>query len=223
MGSSASFWASQAAQWVKNLPAMQRTQADLSLIPRSGRVPGGGHGNQLQYSFLAWRIPWTEEPGGLQSIGSPRVGQDWSNSTHSCCIFLPHTEVLSSGSIKITFRAAKTQIAGTLPGVPDSESAFLIKPLSGESAAASGPHSEDRGTKIQMKVFKIRIGLPSQGLSRQRESTAFCPSSQVEMTTVAITLSHQVQKICLNTKLPLLWAIQRWLSPFYPNPKWMLG
>ena len=27
-------------------------------------------------SFLAWRIPWTEEPGGLQSIGSQRVGHD---------------------------------------------------------------------------------------------------------------------------------------------------
>ena len=27
-------------------------------------------------SVLAWRIPWTEEPGGLQSTGSPRVGQD---------------------------------------------------------------------------------------------------------------------------------------------------
>ena len=30
-------------------------------------------------SILAWRIPWTEEPGGLQSIGSQRVGHDWSN------------------------------------------------------------------------------------------------------------------------------------------------
>ena len=34
--------------------------------------PGGGHGNPLQY--LAWKIPWTEEPGGLHSIGSQRVG-----------------------------------------------------------------------------------------------------------------------------------------------------
>ena len=30
-------------------------------------------------SILAWRIPWTEEPGGLQFIGSQRVLQDWSN------------------------------------------------------------------------------------------------------------------------------------------------
>ena len=33
-------------------------------------------------SVLAWRIPWTEEPGGLQSMGSLRVGHDWSNNTH---------------------------------------------------------------------------------------------------------------------------------------------
>ena len=30
-------------------------------------------------SILAWRIPWTEEPGGLQSMDSPRVGHDWSD------------------------------------------------------------------------------------------------------------------------------------------------
>ena len=29
-------------------------------------------------SILAWRIPWTEEPGGLQSMGSQRVGDDWT-------------------------------------------------------------------------------------------------------------------------------------------------
>ena len=44
---------------------------DLGLYPGSARSPGGGHGNPLQH--LAWRIPWTEEPGGLQSMGSQRV------------------------------------------------------------------------------------------------------------------------------------------------------
>ena len=38
-------------------------------------------------SILAWRIPWTEEPGKLQSIGSQRVGHDRSDfvHTHACC------------------------------------------------------------------------------------------------------------------------------------------
>ena len=43
----------------------------VRLIPGLGRSPGGGHGNPLQYSCLG-ESPWTEEPGGLQSMGSPR-------------------------------------------------------------------------------------------------------------------------------------------------------
>ena len=46
----------------------------LGSIPRSGRSPGGGH--DYQSSVLAWRIPWTEEPGGLRSLGSQRVGNN---------------------------------------------------------------------------------------------------------------------------------------------------
>ena len=45
---------------------------DPCSIPRSGRSPGEGNGNPLQYSCL--RIPWTEEPGGLQSTGSKELG-----------------------------------------------------------------------------------------------------------------------------------------------------
>ena len=47
---------------------------DLGLIPGLGRSPGEGHSNPLRY--LAWRIPRTEEPGGLQSTGSQRGGHD---------------------------------------------------------------------------------------------------------------------------------------------------
>ena len=44
--------ASQVAQWVKNLPAVEEVQTDTSLIPRLGRSPGRGHENPLQYSRL---------------------------------------------------------------------------------------------------------------------------------------------------------------------------
>ena len=47
---------------------------DLGSIPGSGRSPGEGNGNPLQYSCL--ENPWTEEPGGLQSTGSQRIGRD---------------------------------------------------------------------------------------------------------------------------------------------------
>ena len=56
-------WASQVALVVKNLPANAGDIRDASLIPELERSPGGEHGNQL--SILAWRIPWTEEHGGL--------------------------------------------------------------------------------------------------------------------------------------------------------------
>ena len=51
----------------KNLPANAR---DKDWIPGSGRSPGEGNGSLLQYSCL--EIPWTEEPSGLQSMGSQK-------------------------------------------------------------------------------------------------------------------------------------------------------
>ena len=59
---------------VKNLPANAGQVRDMDLIPGSGRSPGRGHGNPFQHSCL-----WTEEPGGLQSMGLHRVERDWSD------------------------------------------------------------------------------------------------------------------------------------------------
>ena len=56
---------------VKNPPA---NAGEAGLIPGSERSPGGGNGTHS--SILAWKIPWTEEPGGLQSRGSQRVRHD---------------------------------------------------------------------------------------------------------------------------------------------------
>ena len=53
-----------------NPPASAGDLRDTSSIPGSGRSPGRGNGN------LAWSIPWTEEPGGLQSTGLQRVGHN---------------------------------------------------------------------------------------------------------------------------------------------------
>ena len=47
---------------------------DVGSIPGLGISPGEGNGNSLQ--FLAWKISWTEEPGGLQPVGLQRVGYD---------------------------------------------------------------------------------------------------------------------------------------------------
>ena len=52
---------------VKNPPANAGDARDMGLIPGSGRSPGEGNSNPLQYSCLG--NPWTEEPGGLRSTG----------------------------------------------------------------------------------------------------------------------------------------------------------
>ena len=59
---------------VKSPPASAGNVRDTGSIPGSGRTPGEGVATHS--SILAWRIPWTEEPGGLQSIELPRVRQD---------------------------------------------------------------------------------------------------------------------------------------------------
>ena len=67
---------------VENLFANAGDTGDLGLIPGLGRAPGEGNGNPL--SILAWKIPWTEEPGGPQSMGLQTVGHDWPHTpTHT--------------------------------------------------------------------------------------------------------------------------------------------
>ena len=59
-------WASLVAQTVSHPPAMQET-----LVPEDP-----WKGMATHSSILAWRIPWTEEPGGLQCLGLQRIGHD---------------------------------------------------------------------------------------------------------------------------------------------------
>ena len=68
----------QVAQTVKNLPAMQETQ-----VQSLGQEDPLEKEMAIHSSILAWRIPWTEEPGGLQSMGLQRVGYDWATNTHT--------------------------------------------------------------------------------------------------------------------------------------------
>jgi len=62
---------------VKNLPAMQETW-----VRSLGWEDSLKKGMATHFSILAWRIPWTEDPGRLQSMGLQRVGHDWAANTH---------------------------------------------------------------------------------------------------------------------------------------------
>ena len=71
------------AQKAKTLPAVQETQ-----------VWSLGQGDPLEKemathsSILAWRIPWIEEPGGLQSMESQRFRHNWATNTHTQCYLI---------------------------------------------------------------------------------------------------------------------------------------
>ena len=65
------------AQTVKNLPATQETQ-----LQSLGQEEPLEKGMATHSSILAKTIPWTEEPGGLQSTGLERVGHDLATNTH---------------------------------------------------------------------------------------------------------------------------------------------
>ena len=78
---------------VKNLPAKQEMQE--TWVRSLGREDPLEEEMATPSSVLAWRIPWTEEPGGLQSMGPQRVGHDWATNPHqsrqqTCQHFVNH-------------------------------------------------------------------------------------------------------------------------------------
>ena len=68
-------------QTIKNLPAVQETRV-RSLAWEDPLDKGMA----THHSIVAWRIPWIEEAGGLQSMGFQRVGHDWATNTFTCHI-----------------------------------------------------------------------------------------------------------------------------------------
>ena len=63
---------------VKNTAAVQETQ-----VQSLGQEDPLEKGMATHSSILAWRIPWTEEPGELQSMGLKRVGHEYATNTHT--------------------------------------------------------------------------------------------------------------------------------------------
>ena len=93
-----------------------RRHRDVSSIPGSGRSPGGGNGTHSSVS--AWEIPWTEEPGRLQSTGLQRAGRDlacthlWLSSlflaSHICFFtVIDSTALRNQGACAYVFRGSR--------------------------------------------------------------------------------------------------------------------
>ena len=88
-----------------------------------GKIPGGGHGYPLH--ILAWRVPWTEEPGGLQFIESQRV-RHRSDSTHSqfsCALPPPsHFSVQKNSAMGVRVLSSSLSVVTSL--LPTSPNQF---------------------------------------------------------------------------------------------------
>ena len=92
------------AQMVNNLPLMLETW-----VRSLGWEEPLEKGKATHSSIPAWRIPWTEEPGRLQSLGLQRVGHNWSTFTHSLTRLVKFIEN-RQGKGKLLFMDTKIQI-----------------------------------------------------------------------------------------------------------------
>ena len=83
---------------VKDPPANAGDVKDTGSISGSGRYPGGGKWQPIPV-FLPVESPWTEEPAGLESMGSQRVGHDWSKLAHTQGVYILYlmTQVVGEG------------------------------------------------------------------------------------------------------------------------------
>ena len=116
------FWSkynSQVALAVKNPPASAGDARDMGSIPEVGRSQEEEMATCS--SILAWEITWTEEPGGLQSTGSQRVGHDWAH-THA------HTYLFNSVVLVSAVQQCEPAIRRHI--TPPSWASFLPTPPS---------------------------------------------------------------------------------------------
>ena len=126
---------------VKNLPAVQETW-----VRSLSREDPLEEGMATHSSMLAWRIPWTEEPGRLQSMGLQRVGHDWSD------LACRHALQLTAG----IYRLIQGQRTKELVWDSSSASAWLYRgkfPLHGRG------HDQNRKRTPALVIFLMCLVL----------------------------------------------------------------
>ena len=129
---------------VKNLPAMQETW-----VWSLGWEDSMENGMANNSSILAWRTPWTEEPGGLQSMGSERVRHNWVTNTYTLfwahyltsdqirldqwlsCVWLPATPSIAArqASLSITNSWSSLRLTSIESVMPSSHLILCRPPL----------------------------------------------------------------------------------------------
>ena len=142
-----SLGASLVAQMVKNLPIMQQVQ-----VQSLGWEDPLEKGLATHSSILAWRIPWTEEPGRIQSLGSQRVGHNWATNT---LIALIRYVTMAKTSIVFGFRFLMTlnRVSTWLPGTWQAGSLCHL----GSRKGCWNIKNKDYGIKLPVFKFWLNI------------------------------------------------------------------
>ena len=145
-------WTSLVAQMVKHLPTMRET-----------RVQSLGWEDLLEKemathsSTLAWKVPWTEKPGNLQSMGSQRVGHNWATSLSLSSYSMHHVKrevgwiltwiVWCNLNLPPWMLVSWLLLCRTLSD-PESHLTLLMSALASEMATLLPPHCLPLATQI---------------------------------------------------------------------------
>ena len=142
---SAVIGASLVAQMVKNLTARQETW-----VPSLGREDPLEKEIATHSSILAWRIPWTEEPGGLQSMGLQRVRHNWVTNTYYLCC---HHALCETGLWnKVILQGTQTSLLLFWKSRSNVKKCFVL-----ERAPQIGPCTQDLTHLGVSALFRARV------------------------------------------------------------------
>ena len=161
-------WASLVAWLVNNTPAMRETW-----VQSLGWEDPLEEGMATHSSILAWRIPWTQEPGGLQSMGSQKVGHSWMTK-HSTQLE-QNRDVLECVEVHFMKSGAKVQQLQrhwtVLWKVTKNESSSSL-PLLDSSLWVPSAHLASAFCFSRLALFSVPVGHFSRCVC-SRASTAF--------------------------------------------------
>ena len=147
---------------IKNPPANAGDAGDVDLIPGSGRSLGVTHSN-----ILAWRIPWTEERGGLQVMGSQRVRHHWARA------HMDFREITINEKVPHFWKKKKGKFYTWNFGRSIYSSYFKYSPLANHNLCTSFPYSVQLLFLLQQDEVVSLTGIFDTNRWRQVLGSAF--------------------------------------------------